>query len=450
MRVQVNSVRLLCRPEKADELRQELLEAAKHLEDGQDWKTIAEKIGSDDNWGVFSHGGARKGSGYCPIRPGSSSAIGGIVDSGAAGQHISVSSSAGSSSAIGDVAASITQTSRPIRRRVRIKSKETSIVITAETPAIGGVEASLPEDARGLEPSAVGSKSPSTVIHSKASADNNKSLAIGSVDANMPGDLCTPRADAQCMEASDVGKSPAIGSETIGSASPAIGGNQGGLPQVLPATQSVGPRWLRSTYIVIERIAGGTFGDVYKAKPKKDDSGLPSTFVVKLTHKSLKKAQATTEQEREISLMKELAQSKHPNILKLLGWRGTHFNMQLFFELYDQDLRKYVNGKPLHSRVSRKLSHDVFRAVAFVHSHCILHRDIKPPNILVRNQPLAAILGDFGCARKLLPNVEGASQQPLTQDVCTLWYRAPEILLSHDKYGYASDVWSVGCDGGNA
>jgi len=176
-RVQVNNVRMLCRPEKADELRQELLEAAKQTEDGQDWKKIAEKIGSNDKWGVFSHGGAREGSGRR-----SSSAIGGIVDSGAAGQHISVSSSAVSSSAIGGVAASITQTSRPIRRRVRIKSKGTSIVITAETPAIGGVEASLPEapltprqmpDARGLEPSAVGSKSPSTVIHSKASADNN-------------------------------------------------------------------------------------------------------------------------------------------------------------------------------------------------------------------------------------------------------------------------------------
>ena len=115
-------------------------------------------------------------------------------------------------------------------------------------------------DARGLEPSAVGSKSPSTVIHSKASADNNKTLAISSVDASLPGDLCTPRADAQRMEASDVGKSPA--SETIGSTSPAIGGNQRGLPQVLPATQSVGPRWLPATYTVIERIAGGTFGDV--------------------------------------------------------------------------------------------------------------------------------------------------------------------------------------------
>jgi serine/threonine protein kinase len=182
-----------------------------------------------------------------------------------------------------------------------------------------------------------------------------------------------------------------------------------------------------------------------KPNPKKMVPVCPQPFVVKLTHTSLKKAQATTEQEREISLMKELAQSKHPNILKLLGWRGTHFNMQLIFELYDQYLRKYVNGKPLHLRVSRKLSHDVFRAVACVHSHCILHRDIKPPNILVRNQPLAAILGDFGCARNLLPNVEGASQQqPLTQDVCTLWYRAPEILLSNDNYGYASDVWSVG------
>jgi hypothetical protein len=117
-RVQVNNVRMLCRPEKADELRQELLEAAKQIEDGQDWKKIAEKIGSNDKWGVFSHGGAREGSGRR-----SSSAIGGIVDSGAAGQHISVSSSAVSSSAIGGVAANIAA----IRRRVRI-SKEPALL----------------------------------------------------------------------------------------------------------------------------------------------------------------------------------------------------------------------------------------------------------------------------------------------------------------------------------
>ena len=143
--------------------------------------------------------------------------------------------------------------------------------------------------------------------------------------------------------------------------------------------------------------------------------------------------------------MKELTDARHPNILRLVGWRATHFNCQLFFELYDLDLRRYIKGKPLAAHVCKKLSCDVARAVACVHAHEILHRDIKTSNILIRIQPLAAVLGDFGCARKLLPNVEVTSQQQqLTPDLCTLWYRTPEILLSHDGYGYASDVWSFG------
>ena len=151
---------------------------------------------------------------------------------------------------------------------------------------------------------------------------------------------------------------------------------------------------------------------------------MPETFVVKLTHKSLKQAKWTTEQERELSVMKELTDARHPNILRLVGWRATHFNCQLFFELYDLDLRRYIKGKPLAAHVCKKLSCDVARAVACVHAHEILHRDIKTSNILIRIQPLAAVLGDFGCARKLLPNVEVTSQQQqLTPDLCTLWYR---------------------------
>ena len=141
--------------------------------------------------------------------------------------------------------------------------------------------------------------------------------------------------------------------------------------------------------------------------------------------------------------MKELG-SAHPNVLKLLGWRDTHFNVQLILELFDLDLRKYINHQALVASVAKKLAKDIFSAVTYVHSCQILQRDIKPPNILVQRQPLAAILGDFGCARKLLRTSSSAEEQVLSPDVCTLWYRAPEILLSHHQYGCPSDIWSVG------
>ena len=83
-----------------------------------------------------------------------------------------------------------------------------------------------------------------------------------------------------------------------------------------------------------------------------------------------------------------------------------------------------------------------------------LHRDLKPANILVKlgdDSPsgMAAASGaeptlklaDFGLARPLPQD----KKMELTMDVCTLWYRAPEILLGDVRYGYASDVWAIGC-----
>ena len=389
-RVQFHGVRFVCRPGKEDDLRRELSEAFENAEDDKDWTRIAKQIGSQAKWGACTHGGARKGATFVPQPRGGLSAIGDIVNSQAIGEHIS-KTSAGSSSAI------VAETNKIVRKRIREK--------TTVALAIG----------------------------------SNEALAIGSEKAALLEAPCTPRVDARCMEASVVGsKTPAIGTTSL-----AIGRADSSLPRVLPATRSPGIR--SATYTIIERIGGGSFGDVYKAKPKEATSGLPAIFVVKLLHKSSRKARSTTEQDREISVMKELAQANHPNVLKFLGWRGTHFNVQLLLELHDQDLRSYIKGKPLPLGACKKLTRDLFLAVACVHSRSILHRDIKTANILIRRQPLAAILGDFGCARKLLPDVEGdAQQQHLTQDVCTLWYRAPEILLSHNRYGYSSDVWSLG------
>ena len=115
-RVQVNGVRLLCRPDKEDDLRRELLEAFEKVEDGENWTSIAKQIGAQAKWGACTHGGARKGGTYVPQPRGGLSAIGDIVNSQAIGEHIS-KKSAGSSSAI------VAETNKIVRRRIRGKKQ---------------------------------------------------------------------------------------------------------------------------------------------------------------------------------------------------------------------------------------------------------------------------------------------------------------------------------------
>ena len=157
----------------------------------------------------------------------------------------------------------------------------------------------------------------------------------------------------------------------------------------------------------------------------------------------------TTEQQRELSLMRGLSR-KHDHVVNLLGWRETCFNVQLFMPLYDQTLRQYIRGRSVPLYAGSTIVKQLSSAVAYLHDCSILHRDIKPPNILVKHQPLAVgqplvvALSDFGCSREILPlGLDQAPEQPMTPKMVTVYYRAPEIFMGQ-TYALPSDVWSTG------
>merc|ERR1719281_1167149 len=81
-----------------------------------------------------------------------------------------------------------------------------------------------------------------------------------------------------------------------------------------------------------------------------------------------------------------------------------------------------------------------FRGVEYCHSHRVLHRDLKPQNVLIDVTNLRLKLADFGLARAF-----SVPLKPYTHEVVTLWYRAPEILLGQSKYANPIDIWSLGC-----
>nr|XP_012309104.1 cyclin-dependent kinase 3 [Aotus nancymaae] len=185
----------------------------------------------------------------------------------------------------------------------------------------------------------------------------------------------------------------------------------------------------------VEKIGEGTYGVVYKAKNREtgqlvalkkirldlETEGVPSTAI------------------REISLLKEL---KHPNIVRLLDVVHNERKLYLVFEFLSQDLKKYMDSAPgseLPMHLIKSYLFQLLQGVSFCHSHRVIHRDLKPQNLLI-NELGAIKLADFGLARAF-----GVPLRTYTHEVVTLWYRAPEILLGSKFYTTAVDIWSIGC-----
>ncbi|GIX97984.1 cyclin-dependent kinase 2 [Caerostris darwini] len=185
----------------------------------------------------------------------------------------------------------------------------------------------------------------------------------------------------------------------------------------------------------IEKVGEGTYGVVYKAEDKNNK---------KLV--ALKKIRLKSETEgvpstalREISLLKEL---EHPNIVRLQDVVYNDEKLYLVFEYLDLDLKKQLDQLPnngLSLRVAKSYLYQLLSGLAYLHSRKILHRDLKPQNLLVDNEGNIK-LADFGLARTFqLP------MKAYTHEIVTLWYRAPEILLGIKEYSTPVDIWSMGC-----
>ncbi|KAL4614248.1 hypothetical protein ACB092_07G040500 [Castanea dentata] len=189
-------------------------------------------------------------------------------------------------------------------------------------------------------------------------------------------------------------------------------------------------------YEKVEKIGEGTYGVVYKARDRttnetialkkirleQEDEGVPSTAI------------------REISLLKEM---QHGNIVRLQDVVHSEKRLYLVFEYLDLDLKKYMDSSPEFAKDLRQIKmflYQILRGIAYCHSHRVLHRDLKPQNLLIDRRTNALKLADFGLARAF-----GIPVRTFTHEVVTLWYRAPEILLGSRHYSTPVDVWSVGC-----
>lgn len=190
-------------------------------------------------------------------------------------------------------------------------------------------------------------------------------------------------------------------------------------------------------YSKICKIGEGTYANVFRAR------NVHTNELVALKEINLSPEEgAPSTALREIAFMKEL---RHLNIVRLIEVIHTEDQLILVFECLGQDLKQFLDyrrshGMPLAPLEIKRLLYQLIEGVRYCHQHRILHRDLKPQNLLLDQSGCLLKIADFGLARGYGIPVAGFSHE-----VVTLWYRAPDVLLGSTMYSTPIDMWSVGC-----
>ncbi|KAG9290789.1 hypothetical protein G9A89_011752 [Geosiphon pyriformis] len=195
-------------------------------------------------------------------------------------------------------------------------------------------------------------------------------------------------------------------------------------------------------YQFIRELGQGAYGVVCAARNIHTNEGVAIKKVTNVFNKTILTKRAL----REVKLLQHFR--GHKNITCLFDMdiiNPLDYNeIYLYEELMEADLHAIIRSKqPLTDAHYQSFTYQIFCGLKYIHSANVLHRDLKPGNLLV-NADCELKICDFGLARGFSENIEGNSGF-MTEYVATRWYRAPEIMLSFQNYTKAIDLWSVGC-----
>uniref|UniRef100_A0A8C9U1R2 mitogen-activated protein kinase n=1 Tax=Serinus canaria TaxID=9135 RepID=A0A8C9U1R2_SERCA len=188
-----------------------------------------------------------------------------------------------------------------------------------------------------------------------------------------------------------------------------------------------------TSYVHLEKLCEGSCATVYKGISR-INSQVVALKVIRLEAEEGVPFTAI----REASLLKCL---KHANIVLLHDIIQTRETLTFVFEYMHTDLAQYMGQHPggLHWCNVMLFMFQLLRGLAYIHQQHILHRDLKPQNLLI--SCLGELkLADFGLAR-----AQSIPRQTYSSEVVTLWYRPPDVLLGATAYSSDIDIWSAGC-----
>ncbi|XP_009080555.1 PREDICTED: cyclin-dependent kinase 18, partial [Acanthisitta chloris] len=187
------------------------------------------------------------------------------------------------------------------------------------------------------------------------------------------------------------------------------------------------------TYVKLDKLGEGTYATVFKGRSKLTEN-LVALKEIRLEHEEGAPCTAI----REVSLLKNL---KHANIVTLHDIIHTERSLTLVFEYLENDLKQYLDncGNLMSVHNVKIFMFQLLRGLAYCHGRKILHRDLKPQNLLI-NERGELKLADFGLAR-----AKSVPTKTYSNEVVTLWYRPPDVLLGSTEYSTPIDMWGVGC-----
>lgn len=190
-------------------------------------------------------------------------------------------------------------------------------------------------------------------------------------------------------------------------------------------------------YEKIEFLGEGQFATVYKARDIETEN-IVAVKKIKLGSRVEAQDGINRTALREIKLLQEL---NHRNLIGLVDVFGQISNVSLVFDFMDTDLEVIIKDNSIILTTANIKAYTIqtLLGLEYLHLNWILHRDLKPNNLLVNANGVLKI-GDFGLAK-----LYGSPNRINTHQVVTRWYRAPELLFGAKQYTVSIDMWAVGC-----